>query len=274
MKTIAIFNDDVAYDLGLSLNDLYVIGYIHSIRNTNLVKTKIIGNEECFTFNLVNLFKARPLIFDKVKLDESMSDEDKEAYLNKMYDMNRKRFNRMIKSTLGKVLVKVKTVNIKDGKETYYRLNKSVMTVLINGYAKSTDTELTENEKLICKATGIFDIAKGTRTQLKSMETDTLKASIEVAKEKGILDFPYIKRIYNNLIENKKVDVAPTTPTDKTIENNNVDNSIPGNSRKYTRNNCKDYKKTGFHNFNSENGDKSVEELDAEIERAMENKWR
>ena len=55
------YNEEVAYDLGLSLEDLYVLQKIEDkIKDTNL---STYGDKGEFTFNQVDLFKICKFVF-------------------------------------------------------------------------------------------------------------------------------------------------------------------------------------------------------------------
>lgn len=241
-----MFNDDVAYDLGLSLESTYLLEFLHTQRNTTLFKTKIIKNEEWFSFNLVDLFKARKRVFEQI--DQSKCDD--EVYLKKLYNKNRSKYNRLFESELKKVLIKGETIKYKGGSNTYYKFNKTILTTLINGYPKVIDTEFTENEKLVIENTSMVEMPRSISTQLKDMDNEILKEAIEIAKENNISDYPYLKGIYNNLVKNKKA--LEEADQSNQGQEKNIDNSIICKSDKkynYKNNGNENYKKTKFHNF-------------------------
>lgn len=270
MRTMAIFNTDVAYDLGLSFESLYIIGYLHSIRSTELVETKIIDDEEWFTFNLVDLFKNRKLVFEQVDTNVCNSEEAK--YIEKLYNKNKARFNRLLKGDLSKVLVRGKNIKVSGGSKTYYKFNKVAMTTLINGYPKVIDTELTDNEKMLSECTGIVTIPQNIRTQLKSMNNTKLKEAIDISTDKGITDFPYIKKVYNNLMNNNQSNLDANMYNDIQSINSRCNTNVSNNNKKYTSEN-NNYRKTKFHNFDETFTQYSEEEFDNIIERVQRAKF-
>lgn len=239
MRLSAMFNDDVAYDLGLTLEDTYILGYLYKI-STITEDTKIINGQECFTFNLVELFKSRKRIFEQIPADieEKMDNQDDKMReeIDRIYQLNRKRLDRIMKKNMSKVVKKVKNVKIGSGSKTYYRIERNIMKMLIDGYPKKVDTEFTELEKYVMKELNMFTLTKSICTQLSNMDKDVLKDSIEVAKECGIYDFPYVKGVYNNLIKNKKVVSGNDTNDSNHIidikKESNHSNSIPQNNYK------------------------------------------
>ena len=62
------YNEEVAYNLGLSLEDIYVLEKIeNNIRDTNLSKD---GNNGEFSFNQVDLFKMCKFVFSCIFFKE------------------------------------------------------------------------------------------------------------------------------------------------------------------------------------------------------------
>lgn len=233
MKLMSIFNDKVADDLNLSLEDLYILGYFYKLSNTTS-DTKIINNSECFSINLVDIFINRPLLFEKV-LD---SGEDKEL-TKKIYEKNRKKLDRILKGNLSKCIIKTGTIKSKEGSKNYYKLNKTTIKVLVDGYPVKRIREFTEIEKYIMKELKLNELSNSIVKQLEKMELDILKNAVEVAKLDNILDYPYVRAIYNNLMLNKKADNAGDITdfnenTTNQIENYN--NSISKNKNNYNNN--------------------------------------
>lgn len=226
MKLMSMFNGDVAYDLKLTLDDMYILGYFYKL-STISEDTKIIKDCECFSFNLVDLFKSRKHVFEQVEKNSTPEE------IKKIYEKNRKKLDRLLKGTLGKFVNKELSVKTKEGSKTYYKLNRQFVKILIDGYPEKIDRQLNEKELLICKELNMDKITKGISKQLESMELDILKESIEVAKETGILDYPYVKGIYNNLIENKKVASTGNTNNSnkESFSNINDKNIIPKNNQ-------------------------------------------
>lgn len=233
------YNEEVAYNLGLSLEDIYVLEKIEdNIRDTVLSKD---GNNGEFSFNQVDLFKMCKFVFKQV------NKHDSEDTIRKIYKTNNAKFNKMLKGSLGKVLIKGENIKKQSKSEAYFKINKEIRTILINGYPKVVDLELNEIEKLVVDELKMKTIGKNIRTQLKCMDIDKLKAAIGVAKEHEILDYPYVKHIYNNLDSNvKKPQESPNSQgSNENINSQNSDtNIVPQNSNN-----------TSTKNVNNENED-------------------
>lgn len=217
------YNEEAAYNFGLTLEDIYVLEKIEDfILNTTISKD---GDRGEFTFNQVDLFKICKFVFKQV--DECENEEE----IKKIYKTNNARFNKMLKGALGKILVKCSTIKLKGKSETYYKINKEIRTILINGYPKVVDLELSEIEKLVVDELKMKTIGKNIRTQLKSMNIDKLKVAISIAKEHNILDYPYVKSIYNNLDSNVKKPQESAnsqgSSDNKSIDLHSNTNSIP-----------------------------------------------
>lgn len=233
------FNESVAIDLGFDLNQLYVLRYLSNISRTTRVETKIINEKECFHVNYSKVFKENPFVFDQV--DESylstLSEESKKEYIKKIYDRNNKRFIKMLSGPLGKVIVKEKIEKVEDGKKIYFSINKFVYTKLLEGYPVKESNTLTDNEKIVIEKLNINKLTESMVKQLKNMDTYTLIQACEVSMETGILDFPYMKGIYNNLILNKEKEsqetaISQDSDSEKIYSNNN---NIPQNKVKYNK---------------------------------------
>lgn len=270
MKLMSMFDDDTSYDLGLTLEDTYVLGYFYKLSNTS-TDTKIIKNYECFSFNLVDLFKSRKRTFEQVKSDLTQED------IKKIYERNRKKLDRLLKGTLGRFVIKESSIKSKEGTKTYYRLNKQLIKILIDGYPTKEDRNLSEIELLVSKELNINRLGKSITKQLQQMDIEILKEAIECAKEIGILDYPYVKGIYNNLMENKKVaSAANTNNSVKQLNTNSNDiNSISDNN-KNIKQNYNSHLNPKVHNFEgSANFLKySPEELEKLLFENQKNKFK
>lgn len=288
------YNEEVAYNLGLSLEDIYVLEKIEdNIRDTVLSKD---GNNGEFSFNQVDLFKMCKFVFKQV------NKHDSEDTMRKIYKTNNAKFNKMLKGSLGKVLIKGENIKKQSKSEAYFKINKEIRTILINGYPKVVDLELNEIEKLVVDELKMKTIGKNIRTQLKCMDIDKLKVAIGVAKEHEILDYPYVKHIYNNLDSNvKKPQESPNSqgPSDSknTDLHNNTNNSIPqiddSINNNYTKNvnnenedaretiiakQKQDYeiisRKNKFHNTNASFINYTPDELERHLQESQKGKFK
>ncbi|MGL4801974.1 MAG: hypothetical protein ACRC18_06885 [Cetobacterium sp.] len=234
------YNEEVAVSLDFTLEDDYVLSKIEDMQNTTIIRDGDLGS---FSFNLTDLFIRCPMVFKRVEKGSS-----KDQVL-KIYDSNKKKFQKMLKGALGKAITRDKVVRTKDGNETYYKFNKTTMTVLKNGYPKKVEVELTDIEKYVMAELNMFTLTKGISTQIKNMDEVTLKEAIQVAKETGIHDFPYVRSIYNNLMQSKKADnVGSVNDLNKNkTSNSNCNNSVPQNVPKSNKQNKP---RTKFHNCN------------------------
>ncbi|MGG7060440.1 hypothetical protein ACQPUZ_19580, partial [Clostridium tertium] len=99
-------------------------------------------------------------------------------------------------------------------------------------------------------------------------DINLLKTSINLAKENKILDYPYIKGIYNKLLENKKDSSAPTdksiTQKSDSLDINNI----------ITQKNYFKTSKNKFRNFTETFNQYSEDELDKIIEKGQIAKYR
>lgn len=272
MKLMSMFDDDISYDLGLSLEDTYVLGYFYKLSNTS-TDTKIIKNHECFTFNLIDLFKSRKRTFEQVKTDLTQED------IKKIYERNRKKLNRLLKGALGKFVIKESSVKSKEGSKTYYRLNKQLIKVLIDGYPTKKDRNLSEIELLVSKELDLNTITKSISKQLEEMEIEVLKESIECAKEIGILDYPYVKGIYNNLMESKKVaSVGSTNNSSKPLNSNSKTNDTKSitDDNKNINKNYNIHLNPKVHNFHgsAKHMKYTPEELEKILKESQKNKFK
>lgn len=275
------YNEKVAIDLGITLEEDYVLSKIEDMQNTYIVRD---GDKGSFTFSLTDLFKRCPMVFKQV--DDIQDKED----IKKIYDTNKKKFQKMIKASLGKAIIRTDVKRKKDGKkESYFKFNKTTMTVLKNGYPIKTVNEFTDKEKLIIKELHIDTINKSLSSQLESMDYDLLKDSIEIAKECNILDYPYVRSIYNNLImneDNKKATSVETT-NDFEVKNNNsnFNNNITQEqnicnkkteSNKKENNNINKRKRvnTRFHNINESFSKYTPDELEKLLQESQKNKFK
>lgn len=263
------YNEEVAYNLGLTLEDIYVLEKIDDyIRDTNLSKD---GNNGEFSFNQVDLFKMCKFVFKQVKKDDSQED------IKKIYKTNNAKFNKMLKGALGKVLLKGENIKKQGRSEAYFKINKEIRTILINGYPKVSDIVLTDIEELVVKELKMNTISKSIRTQLKNMDIDILRTSIEIAKEENILDYPFVRGIYNNLESNNKKPQESANSQgsyENTISSTPYKNSIPQKSDFYTNKTKNyEYKKTNFHNFKETFDQYTEEELDNIILKSQKIKF-
>ena len=283
------YNEEVAYNLGLSLEDIYVLEKIEdNIRDTVLSKD---GNNGEFSFNQVDLFKMCKFVFKQV------NKHDSEDTIRKIYKTNNAKFNRMLKGSLGKVLIKGENIKKQSKSEAYFKINKEIRTILINGYPKVVDLELNEIEKLVVDELKMKTIGKNIRTQLKCMDIDKLKAAIGVAKEHEILDYPYVKHIYNNLDSNvKKPQESPNSQgSNENINSQNSDtNIVPQNSNNTSTKNVnnenedprekiiakqkQDYemisRKNKFHNTNASFINYTPDELERHLQESQKGKFK
>ena len=78
-------------------------------------------------------------------------------------------------------------------------------------------------------------MGKNIRTQLKSMDENTLKEAIQISKEHGILDYPYVRGIYNNLVQIKNPqESANSQGSSKNLISQNINtNSITQNNSSF-----------------------------------------
>lgn len=283
------YNEEVAYNLGLSLEDIYVLEKIEdNIRDTVLSKD---GNNGEFSFNQVDLFKMCKFVFKQV------NKHDSEDTIRKIYKTNNAKFNKMLKGSLGKVLIKGENIKKQSKSEAYFKINKEIRTILINGYPKVVDLELNEIEKLVVDELKMKTIGKNIRTQLKCMDIDKLKAAIGVAKEHEILDYPYVKHIYNNLDSNvKKPQESPNSQgSNENINSQNSDtNIVPQNSNNTSTKNVnnenedlrekiiakqkQDYemisRKNKFHNTNASFINYTPDELERHLQESQKGKFK
>lgn len=262
------YKENVILDLNMTLEDDYVLSKIEEMQNTNLVKD---GDEGSFSFNLTDLFKKCPMIFKQANA-EMTQDE-----IKKLYETNKKKFQKLLNGNLGKAINRFEVKRTLKGKrESYFKFNKTTMTILKNGYP-SREVELTEIEKLVIKELNIDTITKSIAKQLKEMDIKILKEAIECAKETGILDYPFVKSIYNNLMENKKVaSVGSTNNSVKQLNTNSNDiNSISDNN-KNIKQNYNSHLNPKVHNFEgSANFLKySPEELEKLLFENQKNKFK
>lgn len=271
MQMMGIFKDRVGKDLKLSLEDLYLLGYFYK-QSTIASETKIINNKECFTINLVDIFKNRIYLF------ESVTDSDDKELIKKIYERNRKKLDRLLKGELKKVIIKEKVIKTKEGSNTYYRLDKKIIKILIDGYPTKESREFTEKEKLVMQELKIDILSNSISKQLESMEINVLKDSIIAAKENGILDYAYVKAIYNNLIQSQNLDnkkVATTGNSNNSCENTtnsirNVNTIISNNKENYNyKLNPKVHNYSGSANFMKYN----PEELEKILQESQKGKF-
>lgn len=263
------YNEEVAYNLGLTLEDIYVLEKIDDyIRDTNLSKD---GNNGEFSFKQVDLFKMCKFVFKQVKKGDSQDD------IKKIYKTNNAKFNKMLKGALGKVLIKGENIKKQGRSEAYFKINKEIRTILINGYPKVSDIDLNAIEQLVVKELKMNTISKGIRTQLKNMDINLLRASIEIAREENILDYPFVRGIYNNLeLNNKKPQESANSQglNEKNISLISDINSISQKTDFYTNKTKNyDYKKTKFHNFDETFTKYSDDELEDIILSSQKKKF-
>lgn len=266
------YNEEVAYNLGLSLEDIYVLEKIeNNIRDTNLSKD---GNNGEFSFNQVDLFKMCKFVFKQVDKNDS-----KET-IKKIYKTNNAKFNKMLKGALGKVLIKGENIKKQSKSEAYFKINKEIRTILINGYPQVVDFELSEIEKLLSDELNLQVLTKSIRTQLKNMDINLLRIAIDIAKEHKITDYPYIRNIYNNLEKDAKK--PQESGNSQGLNNNNNfnsnNNSIPQlnnnmNTFKY-KNNVNNSIQTRFHNVNNTFLNYTPEELEKLLQESQRNKFK
>ena len=261
------YNEEVAYDLGLSLEDIYVLEKIEDrIRDTYLSKD---GNNGEFSFNQVELFKICKFVFKQITSEDTLED------IKKIYKTNNAKFNKMLKGPLGKVLVKCNVVKKQGKSETYFKINKEIRGVLINGYPVQIleKEELTEIEKLILDKLNLNSLGKGIRTQLKNMDIDILKEAIQIAKEHNILDYPYVRKIYNNLeIKNPQefADSQGSMENLNSLNNNSITQNIKNNKTQKTT-----FKKiTRFHNVNETFSKYKPDELEKLLLESQRGKFK
>lgn len=264
------YNENVCIDLGITLEDDYIISKIEDMQNTIYIKY---GNAGTFNFSLTDLFIKCPMIFKQVN---GITDKDE---IKKIYDTNKKKFNRLMKGSLNKVLIREDTKRDKLGKrESYFKFNKTTMTILKNGYPVKRSREFTDIEKYLMNELKLNELSNSITKQLEKMDIDVLKESIEVAKIENILDYPYVKAIYNNLIENKKADNAgDITDLNK---NTNIQieksNNIISNNKKNYNDNHKSKLNPKLHNYmGSANFMKyTPEELEKILEQSQKDKFK
>lgn len=264
------YNEEVAYNLGLSLEDIYVLEKIEdNIRDTVLSKD---GNNGEFSFNQVDLFKLCKFVFKQVNKNDS------EDTIRKIYKTNNAKFNKMLKGSLGKVLIKGENIKKQSKSESYFKINKEIRTILINGYPKVVDLELNDIEKLVVDELKMKTIGKNIRTQLKSMDIDKLKVAIGIAKEHEILDYPYVKSIYNNLDSNvKKPQESPHSQgSNENVNFQNSDTNIVPQNSNNTSKNSKQFVptvKTRYHNINQTFTNYSPDELEKLLQESQKGKF-
>lgn len=267
------YNEEVAYDLGLSLEDLYVLQKIEDkIKDTNL---STYGDKGEFTFNQVDLFKICKFVFKQVIGEESEED------IKKIYKSNNAKFNKMLKGSLGKIISKGSNIKNQRGSESYFKINQQIRTILINGYPSVVDTELSDIEKLVMRELNMHSMGKNIRTQLKSMDENALKEAIQISKEHGILDYPYVRGIYNNLVQIKNPqESANSQGSSKNLISQNINtNSITQNNNfksENSNNNIKFELNSKIHNFpGSCNFRKyTPEELEKLLQESQKNKFK
>lgn len=265
------YNEEVAYNLGLSLEDIYVLEKIEdNIRDTVLSKD---GNNGEFSFNQVDLFKMCKFVFKQV------NKHDSEDTIRKIYKTNNAKFNKMLKGSLGKVLIKGENIKKQSKSEAYFKINKEIRTILINGYPKVVDLELNEIEKLVVDELKMKTIGKNIRTQLKCMDIDKLKVAIDVAKEHEILDYPYVKHIYNNLDSNvKKPQESPNSQgSNENINSQNSDTNIVPQNSNNTSKNINQFVptvKTRYHNINQTFTNYTPDELEKLLYESQKGKFK
>lgn len=261
------YNEEVAYNLGLSLEDIYVLEKIEDcIRDTNLSKD---GNNGEFSFNQVELFKMCKFVFKQV------SENDDRETIKKIYKTNNAKFNKMLKGSLGKVLIKGKNIKRQSKSEAYFKINKEIRTILINGYPSVVDKELSDIEKLVLKELNLNSIGRSIRTQLKGMDIDMLKTAIQISKEHEILDYPYVRSIYNNLLETKNPqEFADSQGSQKNIHISNFNTNIIPQKEKNKTQNKKNNTKTRFHNINQTFNKYDSEELERMLLENQKDKFK
>lgn len=230
------YNERVCLDLNISLEHDYVLSKIEDMQNTNSIKD---GDKGTFNFNLSELFIKCPMVFKQVS---NLEDKDE---IKKVYDTNKKKFNKMLKEGLGKALIRETVKRDKLGKkESYFKFNKSTMTILKNGYPVKQIREFTEIEKIVMRELKIDILSNSISKQLENMDINVLNDSISVAKENGILDYAYVRAIYNNLIQadisdNKKVATTGNSNNsykNTTNSNRNINNIVPENKNNINNN--------------------------------------
>lgn len=262
------YNEEVVLDMDMTLEDDYVLSRIEDIQNTTSVKD---GNKGSFSFNLTELFKRCPMVFKQVKGGESKED------IEKIYNTNKKKLQRMMNGSMGKAIMRYETKRTKAGKkESYFKFNKTTMTVLKNGYPIKVEKTFTEKEMMVMRALRLNELSKGLITQINDLEDDLLKASLEVAKECGILEFAYVRGIYNNLKldKEKASDAGTSNANQKNKTHDSIDiNIISQNNQKDTSKFKKNYKQTKnrFHNLENESFRNYTPE---ELERILEENQR
>ena len=129
------------------------------------------------------------------------------------------------------------------------------------------------------------------------MDIDKLKAAIGVAKEHEILDYPYVKHIYNNLDSNvKKPQESPNSQgSNENINSQNSDtNIVPQNSNNTSTKNVnnenedprekiiakqkQDYemisRKNKFHNTNASFINYTPDELERHLQESQKGKFK
>lgn len=264
------FNETVALDLGFDLNQLYILRYLTNISKTTKVETKIINGKECFHINYSKIFKDNQFAF--TQLSESslneLNDDAKKEYIKKIYDRNNKRFIKMLSGALGKVIIKEKIEKVDDGKKIYFSINKIIFTNLLDGYPVKESMDLTENEKIIIDKLNLNKLTVSITKQLATMKKDILLQACDISRNLGVLDFPYMKSIYNNLLENKKDSSAPTDKSNTQIKSESFNRSnIIAQKINYNAS------KNKFRNFTETFDKYSEDELDAIIEKSQKEKF-
>lgn len=261
------YNEEVAYNLGLSLEDIYVLEKIEDcIRDTNLSKD---GNNGEFSFNQVELFKMCKFVFKQVR-----ENDDRET-IKKIYKTNNAKFNKMLKGSLGKVLIKGENIKKQSKSEAYFKINKEIRTILMNGYPSVVDKELSDIEKLVLKELNLNSIGKSIRTQLKGMDIDVLKTAIQISKEHEILDYPYVRSIYNNLLEMKNPqELGDSQGSQKNTHISNFNTNIISQKEKNKTQNKKNNTKTRFHNINQTFNKYGSEELERMLLERQKEKFK
>ena len=264
------YNEEVVLDIGMTLEDDYVLSKIEDMQNTTSVKD---GDRGSFSFNLTELFKKCPMVFKQPKGDESREE------IEKIYTTNKKKLQRMLKGSMGKAVSRYETKRTKSGKkESYFKFNKTTMTVLKNGYPVKVDKEFTEKEKMVMDVLGIDKLSKGVTTQINGLDEQLLKEALEVTKECGILEFAYVRGVYNNLkLDKEKASDEPTSNANKNnkthdlIDINIISQKNNIDTHNYKKNN-KNFK-TRFHNINQTFNKYTPEELEKVLKESQKGKF-
>ena len=175
----------------------------------------------------------------------------------------------MLSGALGKVIKKEKIEKVDDGKKIYFSINKVIFTNLLDGYPTKESLDLTENEKIVIEKLKINKLTDSITKQLSNMNKELLLQSCEIALNAGILDFPYMKSVYNNLKNNNKKD--PSAPTDEscTIKSASFNDNMIIPQKTYFNSS-----KNKFRNFTETFDKYSDDELDAIIEKSQREKFK